>query len=64
VPHFLPTATVEPDIFAGEGLVQGLLVHETQHEYLAGINVLDYSGDEPLFIEFDIYLPHPLSCSF
>jgi len=31
VPHFLPTATVEPDVFAGEGLVQGFLVHEAQH---------------------------------
>lgn len=31
VPHLLATATVKPDVFTGEGLVQGFLVHVTQH---------------------------------
>ena len=60
MPHLLPTATIEPDVFTGEGLVQGFLVHEAQHQHFTGVSILDNGGDKPLFIEFDFYLPNLL----
>jgi len=63
VPHLLATATVEPDILTGKGPVQGFLVHVAQHQDVAGVAVLNYGWNKSLFIEFDFYLPHPLSPS-
>ena len=55
MPQFLPAATVKPDIFTLEGVIQRFFVHITQHQYHAGIGVLDDSRNQAFFIEFNVF---------
>jgi hypothetical protein len=54
VPQLFPAPTVEPYLAAGQGAAQGLPVHIAQHQYLAGIRVLDYGWYQPLSIKLEV----------
>ena len=67
MPQFLPAPTVKPDVIAGEGPAQGLLIHVSQHQYFTGIGVLNDSWCKPFFAEVYVIcqfaLSLPVNCS-
>lgn len=66
MPELFAAAAVEPDFTAGQGEAEGLLIHIAEHEDFTGIGILNYGGDKPFFVEFEIiyflfHLPHPFT---
>src|SRR6185369_3898917 len=52
VPQLVSRSRPKPRLSSFDRMTQAVCIHVSEHQYVAGICILDYCGNEPALVEF------------